>query len=158
MNFNLINVGIADYAVSKSPDILRTILGSCVGICLYDPVARVGGLSHIMLPKIKYTSSQKKYADSAIPMMLQDLLNAKATRKNIVAKIIGGAKMFKVGDNSIMGEIGKNNIEKVKEVLKELNIKIISEDVGGDFGRTIDFHLDKGIVKIRTIGRAEIII
>ena len=55
MEFNLINVGIADYAISSSPDILRTILGSCVGICLYDPELKIGGMCHIMLPSMKDT-------------------------------------------------------------------------------------------------------
>lgn len=158
MDFKLVNVGIADFSVRRSPDILRTILGSCVGICLYDTINKIGGLAHIMLPTLKFKSSEKKYADTAIPLMLNDVLKETGSKNDIVAKIIGGAQMFNVGENSIMGEIGKNNIIKVKEVLKELNIPIVAEDVGGDFGRTIDFYLDSGVVKIRTIGRKEITI
>lgn len=156
MDFNLINVGIADYTVAASPDILRTILGSCVGICLYDAEKKIGGMSHIMLPKIKDNSkSIKKYADSAIPTMLEDMLGKGADRSRVTAKIIGGARMFNVSENSVMGEIGTNNIVKVKEVLQRLEISIVGEDTGGNFGRTIDFYLNSGNVKIKSMGRNE---
>jgi chemotaxis protein CheD len=158
MHFNLVNVGIADYAISSPPDILRTILGSCVGICLFDSVALVGGLSHIMLPQQKFRSSEKKYADSAIPQMLADMLRMKAGKQRITAKIIGGSKMFQVSENSIMGEIGRNNVKKVREVLASLGIPIIADDVGGDYGRTIDFYLQTGEIRIRSIGKSEKII
>ncbi len=154
MDFNFINVGIAEFGVSVSPDILRTILGSCVGICLYDPDSKVGGMAHIMLPTLKDNSkSAKKYADTAIPMMLEDMLKRGAGRKVITAKIVGGAKMFSMSENSVMGEIGTNNIAKVKEVLGNLGITLVAEDTGGNFGRTIDFYLDTGKVKIKSMGR-----
>jgi chemotaxis protein CheD len=156
MEFNLINVGIADYAISSSPDILRTILGSCVGICLYDPETRIGGMCHIMLPTLKDNSkSMKKYADSAIPMMLKDMEERGARRGAVTAKITGGAKMFTVSENSVMGEIGNNNIARVREVLKGLNIALSSEDTGGNYGRTIDFYLESGMVKIKSMGKQE---
>lgn len=156
MEFNLINVGIADYAISASPDILRTILGSCVGICLYDPGRKIGGMCHIMLPSLKENSkSLKKYADSAIPMMLRDMEDRGAQRRDVVAKITGGATMFTVSENSMMGEIGNNNIARVREVLKGLAIPLSAEDIGGNYGRTIDFFLETGMVKIKTMGRQE---
>jgi len=154
MEFKLVTVGIADMGVSEAPDILRTILGSCVGICLYDPETMKGGLSHIMLPSIKTKMmSPSKYADSAIPILMEKLIEFGARRERLVAKIVGGATMFNIRDNSIMGEIGKNNITKVRDVLTDLKIKIIAEDVGGDFGRTIDFYLETGEVKIKSIGK-----
>lgn len=157
LDFKLINVGIADCKTASAPDILRTILGSCVGICLYDPVCKIGALSHIMLPINKKTgSSLSKYADTAIPHMLEEMLKNGSRRDSIVAKIVGGATMFKLSDDSMMGLIGKNNVKKVREILAVMAIKIISEDVGGDYGRTIDFFADTGIVKIRSMGRAEI--
>jgi chemotaxis protein CheD len=156
MDFNLINVGIADYAISSSPDILRTILGSCVGICLYDPEKKIGGMCHIMLPTLKDNSkSMKKYADSAIPMMLKDMEERGARRDVITAKITGGARMFTVSENSVMGEIGNNNIARVREVLKGLKIALESEDTGGNYGRTIDFYLESGMVKIKSMGKQE---
>jgi chemotaxis protein CheD len=156
MEFKLINVGIADFNVSSSPDILRTILGSCVGICLFDPVAKIGGMSHIMLPSMNdNTMSIKKYADTAIPTMLGEMEKRGAARSRVTAKIVGGAKMFNVSENSMMGEIGNNNSIKVREVLKSMGIEILSEDTGGNYGRTIDFYLESGIVKIKSMGRDE---
>ncbi|MCU0846939.1 MAG: chemotaxis protein CheD [Spirochaetes bacterium] len=159
MDFKLITVGIADMRITSAPDILRTILGSCVGICLYDHVSRLGGMSHIMLPIHKEkTSSMTKYADTAIPMMADEMVRLGADMKRITAKIIGGSTMFNVGQNSIMGEIGKNNILMVRSVLNRMRIRIIAEDVGGDYGRTIDFFVENGSVKIRSMGKNEKVI
>jgi chemotaxis protein CheD len=156
MEFKLINVGIADFSVSSSPDILRTILGSCVGICLYDPQTKIGGMCHIMLPSMREESrSVKKYADTAIPMVLGEMASRGAERDRIKAKVVGGAKMFNVSENSMMGEIGNNNVFKVREVLKSYSIGIVAEDTGGNYGRTIDFYLDSGMVKIRSMGKEE---
>ena len=154
MNFSLINVGIADLDVSSSPDILRTILGSCVGICLYDSERKIGGLSHIMLPSIRSDDSpKKKYADTAIPILIEEMLKIGAKENGITAKIVGGSNMFRVTNkNPIMGDIGRKNIDSVKDILKELKIEIISEDVGGDYGRTIDFYLETGVVKVKSHG------
>ncbi len=156
MNFKLVNIGIAELGVVVSPDILRTILGSCVGICLYDAEKSIAGLSHIMLPVMNdRNSNAKKYADSAIPLLLSEMEKQGAMKNKITAKIVGGAMMFKISENSMMSEIGKNNVKKVKEVLESHNIKILAEDVGGDFGRTIDFYAGDGSLKIKSLGRPE---
>jgi chemotaxis protein CheD len=159
MSESLINVGIAELAVAEGTDILRTILGSCVGICLYDDDACIGGLAHIMLPEKKHHSTnEKKYADSAIPLLVKEMTEKGAKEKNITAKLVGGARMFKVSENSLMGEIGDNNILKVREILNEKKIKIIAEDVGNDYGRTIDFFMESGDIKIKSLGQEEKII
>lgn len=159
MSFNLVNVGIADIGISTAPNILRTILGSCVGICFYEPDKKIGGLSHIMLPSIESrSSSKKKYADSAILLLLQELEKNGAEKRKIIAKIVGGATMFKISNNNIMGDIGKKNIKKVKEVLDELKIRIVAEDLGGDYGRTVNFYTETGEVRIKSIGRGEKVI
>lgn len=155
----LINVGIADLLIAQKPDILRTILGSCVGICFYDQATGTGGLSHIMLPATRYESAfPKKYADSAVPMLVEEFQKLDIPKTRIRAKIIGGATMFKMSENSLIGEIGKSNIVKVREILAELRIEIVAEDVGGDYGRTIDFFTETGQVKIKTINRQDIYI
>lgn len=156
MDFKFINVGIADIESASSPDILRTVLGSCVGVCLYDKEKKIGCLSHIMLPAInERATNKKKYADTAIPMMIEEMKKRGSDITKVTAKIAGGATMFKISGNSMMGEIGKNNIKKVKEVLDEFSIRIIAEDVGGDFGRTIDFYTENGTLKIRSLGKEE---
>lgn len=154
MAFKLINVGIAEIAVTQTPDILRTILGSCVGICLYDKDRGIGGLAHVMLPTSKQGgSSPKKYADTAIPMLADELVSLGAGK--LVAKIVGGAMMFNLSENSLMGEIGKNNVSKAREILEKLNISIAAEDTGGNYGRTIDFYLETGEVKVKSIGKPD---
>lgn len=154
MSFELINVGIADMKVSESPNILRTILGSCVGICIYDRNKKIGGMSHIMLPSAKKTAGNlKKYSETAIPLLISEMIEAGAVKNNMVAKIAGGATMFKHLETSMMGEIGTNNIKSVKEILSQNNIKIVAEDVGADYGRTIDFYLETGDLRIKTIGK-----
>lgn len=159
MNFRLINIGIADMGVASTPDILRTILGSCVGICLYDPERMIAGLSHIMLPsQNERNANAKKYADSAIPRLVEEMERDGAQRERIVAKIAGGSMMFKIAENSVMGEIGRNNIKKVREVLAGMGIKILAEDVGGDYGRTIDFHAEDGRLRVKSLGKSEIIL
>ena len=159
MNFRLINIGIAEMGVAGAPDILRTILGSCVGICLYDPERMIAGLAHIMLPsRNERNANVKKYADTAIPQLVQDMERDGAQRGRIVAKIAGGSMMFKIAENSVMGEIGKNNIKKVREVLTEMGIRILAEDVGGDYGRTIDFYAEDGRLRVKSLGKPEIIL
>ncbi len=156
MDFKLITVPIADYKVSRSPDILRTILGSCVGICLYDPESKIGGLAHIMLPENNDKSTNpKKYADSAIAMMIEEMKKNGANIEHLTAKIAGGASMFKMPENSFIGAIGMNNVYKVREILNSLHITIMGEDVFGDYGRTVDFFLQTGVLKIKSLGREE---
>ncbi|MGV7928924.1 MAG: chemotaxis protein CheD [Spirochaetota bacterium] len=156
MNFKLVNVGIADIGLASSPDILRTILGSCVGICLYDPGASLAGLSHIMLPaKSDRNSNDRKYADSALPLLVEEMAKKGALKSRMIAKIVGGSTMFKMAENSMMGEIGKNNVKKVRDVLGEIGIRIVAEDVGGDYGRTIDFYAEDGRLKIKSLGKPE---
>jgi chemotaxis protein CheD len=159
MDFKLISVGIADFKVTSSPDILRTILGSCVGICCYDYEKKIAGLSHIMLPNWNDASTNmKKYADSAIPLLIGEMERVGANLERITAKIAGGASMFRLIGNGIMSEIGRNNVTKVREVLADLKVKIVAEDIGGDYGRTIDFYSEDGMLKIKSLGRAEKII
>jgi len=159
MSFELINVGIADMKISSSPNILRTILGSCVGICIYDKNKKIGAMAHIMLPSAKKPAGNlKKYSETAIPLMISEMLEAGASKHNMTAKIAGGATMFKHLETSMMGEIGINNIKSVKEILSKNNIEIIAEDVGSDYGRTIDFYLETGELRIKTIGKEIIIL
>ena len=130
MSFQLVNVGIAEHRISVNSDVLRTILGSCVGICLYDPEKKIIGLSHIMLAeKNSQEGNPGKYADTAIPLLIEEMVNAGAAEKFLVAKIVGGATMFKMAANSMMGEIGKNNARKVKEVLAAKSIPIVPRPI-----------------------------
>ena len=95
---DLIKVGMADYKVGRSPSTLISYgLGSCIGVSLYDPIRKIGGLLHIMLPdstQARASDNPAKFADTGIPLMINDVVALGATRARLVAKIAGGAQMF----------------------------------------------------------------
>lgn len=153
---NEIKVSISDYKISESPDKLITLgLGSCVGIAIYDKNTKVGGLSHIMLPDSSFfnnVSKPEKFADLAIPMMVDEITKGKRNR-NLVAKIAGGASMFNFPDKKESESIGSRNVEAVINVLKKMGIPILSSHTGGKIGRTMIVDLDNFNVNIRTANR-----
>jgi len=152
----VIKVGMADLKTAKTPNILTTLgLGSCVGITLFDKYIKVAGLAHIMLPssrEIKKNSNKAKFADTGIELLLEKMVVIGASKKNVVAKIAGGAQMFSFNSKSDILKIGQRNTIATKEKLKELNIPIISEDVGGNYGRTIELDSKDGSLLVKTIG------
>lgn len=153
----VIKVGMADLQSSVHPCIITTLgLGSCVGVALYDPVKKVAGLAHIMLPssqQARNNSNIAKFADTAIVKLVQDMLALGAEKSRLIAKLAGGAQMFSFVDGSSeMLRIGARNVAAAKEVLNSLKIPIISEDTGGNYGRTIEIHSEDGKLKIKTIG------
>ncbi|WP_069997476.1 chemotaxis protein CheD [Cellulosilyticum sp. I15G10I2] len=153
---NIIKVGMADLNVVKAPDILTTLgLGSCVGIALYDPSVKVGGLAHIMLPdskQIKNNSNIAKFADTAIVKLIEDMVKIGAKSNRIIAKIAGGAHMFEFKNMDDMMRIGTRNIAAVTQILEELMIPIVANDTGSNYGRTIELHTTTGSLLVRTIG------
>ncbi|MDD3349778.1 MAG: chemotaxis protein CheD [Eubacteriales bacterium] len=156
---NLIVVGISDYKLAKNPGVLVTYaLGSCVGICIYDRKLKIGGLSHIMLPdSTMFTRGEinrMKFADTAICDMINILINKGADKKFLSAKIAGGAQMFKVQEDSQLGNIGERNIKSVKNALSELRIPLLAEDTGLNYGRTVYFDIETGIMKVQSLNRS----
>jgi chemotaxis protein CheD len=156
MDYIEIKVGIADLNVAYSPDKLITVgLGSCVGIAIYDKSLALGGLAHIMLPdssQFNKVTNEIKFADLAIPILVQDMIKKGAKLRNMRAKIAGGASMFNFADKSIIMDIGSRNGIAVKNALKVLSIPIIAEDIGGNKGRTLIFDTTSGVLSIRTVG------
>lgn len=150
-------VGISDYKIAKCPNVLVTYaLGSCVGICIYDEIHKVGGLSHIMLPDssvfVKKDNNRMKYADTAILDMVEEMKALGARRHNLTAKIAGGARMFETNNDKI-GSIGDRNVDSVKSVLNEMRINIVAENTRENYGRTVFFDLNTGIMKIQSLSR-----
>jgi Chemotaxis protein; stimulates methylation of MCP proteins len=153
---NIIKVGMADLQSSKHPCVLTTLgLGSCVGVALYDPQKKIAGLAHVMLPnsqQARNNSNIAKFADSAIIKLIDDMVKLGANKSNIVAKLAGGAQMFSFSEASEMMRIGSRNVASSKEMLGQLKIPIISEDTGGNYGRTIELSSNNGKLLIKTIG------
>lgn len=159
MEYKEIKVGIADYKTGKVPDRLITIgLGSCIGIALLDKKSGIGGLAHIMLPcsnNFTNVSNPIKFADLAIPILIDEMVKMGANIRDIKAKIAGGASMFNFSDSKVNMDIGARNSEAVKATLKSKRIPIISEDTGGKKGRTITFDTATGDLHIKTVGEGE---
>ncbi|MBW6408601.1 chemotaxis protein CheD [Clostridium weizhouense] len=151
-----VKVGIADLNLVFSPGKIMTIgLGSCIGIALYDKNMKLAGLSHIMLPdstQFKNVTNPMKFADLAIPLLIKKMEDKGCKRRNLVAKIAGGASMFNFSDKSMVGDIGKRNAEAVKKSLSDIRIPIIAEQVGGNKGRTMIVDASDGKVTLKIVG------
>lgn len=151
-----VKVGIADMKIVSFPNRIITVgLGSCIGIALFDKNKAIGGLVHIMLPDSSQFTNVKnpiKFANLAIPCLINEMEKLGCIKRGIKAKIAGGASMFNFSDKSITMDIGNRNIISVKNTLVNLNIPIISEDVGGNKGRTMIFDTQNGLVTIKTVG------
>lgn len=155
----LIKVGMADYKTGRNPSSLISYgLGSCVGIALYDSLNKIGGLAHIMLPdstQARSAENPAKFANTALPIMLDEMLRMGASKGRIVAKIAGGAQMFTFANATDVMRVGERNSEAVRMLLKKMDIRIIADDTGGNYGRTVELRLDTGIYRVRTIAQGE---
>ena len=156
-----ITVGISDLNVVRSPDILVTFaLGSCVGICLYDNINKVAGLSHIMLPSSEISNEinpklAMRFADTAIPMLVDRMRQLGAHPQILKAKIAGGAQMFAAFSDSAIANIGQRNIQAVKIALAKVRIPILADDTGKNYGRTLYFTAEDGLMRIKSAVKGE---
>lgn len=158
----MIKVGMADLKAVKVPDNLTTIgLGSCIGIALWDPTTKITGLAHIMLPdstQIRNNANIAKFADTGIQKLYDDMLKMGANKMRIVAKIAGGARMFNIAGNESTINVGERNAEASRKKLKELGIRLISEDCGANYGRTVEIYSENGDYLIKAVGKPQKII
>lgn len=159
----IIKVGMADLKVCKSPAGLTTLgLGSCVGIAVRDPVLKIGGLAHVMLPDstaIRGGSTNiPKFADTGIVELVRQMEAAGALRSRMTAKLAGGAVMFSFQNKSDLMRVGERNVEASKKALAQLRIPVIAEDTGETYGRTVIFYPETGDYVIRAVGKPEKVI
>lgn len=154
---NMIIVGMADSKVTKAPGVLTTLgLGSCIGIALYDPITKVAGLAHIMLPdstQITNNSNPNKFADTGIEKTIFDMTRLGASKMRMKAKIAGGAQMFSFSSTNESMRIGDRNIEATTMLLKKLNIPLLGQDTGSNYGRTVELDASTGAFLIKTISK-----
>ena len=154
---NVVKVGMADLNICKSPDVITTLgLGSCIGLTLYDPVTKIGGMVHYMLPdstQVRNNENIAKFADTGIDELLKKVIAAGASKQRLVAKIAGGAKMFETTGASAIGNIGTRNAEAAKQILKQKGIRLIAEDTGLNYGRTVELHCETGDFHIKAVGK-----
>ncbi|MCL2216053.1 MAG: chemotaxis protein CheD [Defluviitaleaceae bacterium] len=153
----MIVVGMADLNVTAAPGALTTLgLGSCVGIALYDPISKVAGLAHIMLPDskaIQNNSNKAKFADTALVQLISDMEKKGANRRHLKAKIAGGAQMFAFNATNENLRVGDRNVEATKRALMMMGIPLIGEETGASFGRTVELYAEDGRFLIKAIGQ-----
>ena len=154
---DMIKVGMADLNVCTSPNVITTLgLGSCVGIVLHDPIRKIAGMVHVMLPdskKILNNENKAKFADTGIDALILEMTKIGADRRGLIAKIAGGAQMFAFSSNNEMMRIGDRNVEATKLKLQQLGIVIKAEDTGANYGRTIEFYHETGMLLIKSVGK-----
>ncbi len=150
------SIGIAGVRVVSHPDTIRTTLGSCIGVAIYDRVAKVGGMAHVMLPSSEGCKGDPgKFADTAVDWLVQEALDHGCLKKRVAAKITGGASMF--GPTTDNG-LGERNIRAVKERLSHHAIRVVAEDVGGQKGRRMMLDPSTGAVQVQVIGEEPAVI
>lgn len=157
---NVIEVQMAKLEIAGGPPAVLVTrgLGSCLGITFYDPVQRIGAMAHAMLPdinKAKVRTNPARFVNSSIEYMMDEFEKRGCPRARIVAKLFGGAHMFSFINTDSALNVGQKNIEMALEALKGLGIKIAGQEVGGTFGRTIEFRLENGTVVVKTVSWGE---
>ncbi len=150
-------VGVSDLKVSgRVEDVLITYaLGSCIGVAVYDPIVKVGGLLHFMLPDStidlkKARKIPEMFADTGIPLLFKSCYKLGAKKKRMIVKVAGGANIL---DNKNYFRIGKKNITALRKIFWKNNVLMDGEDVGGDYNRTVHFHISTGKVVIKNSSR-----
>ena len=160
---NNINVGMGEMQISKSSStmLIAPGLGSCIGVVMYDFMNKIGGMVHIVLPDSTTAtrSGNKmpgKYADTAIPALINDMLKLGADKDSIVVKMVGGAQMFNLDKGGNVLNIGVRNTIAVKAAINKENLLIKACDTGGNKGRTCKIDISTGKVYVRSIGQQEV--
>lgn len=153
---HLITIDIADFQTSNDPNavLVTYALGSCIAVILYDPVKRVGGMIHYMLPNSqtspdKANSKPAMFADTGVPMLFGKMYEMGCSKENIVVKVAGGGALY---DDKGMFNIGKRNYTVLRKIFWKNNIIIASEDVGGRKSRTAKLKIATGEVIIKSQG------
>ncbi len=156
-----IPVGLGEVAVTRhdAVPLVAHGLGSCIALCLFDPVSKVAGLAHVVLPgRDPADAPNGKFAESALPALLQALqkVGGTADPRRYQARLAGGAHVLAIGGSGSLPRIGDKNVEAVKAALAAASVPLVGEHVGGGKGRTVWFDpRDNGRIRVRTIGGTE---
>ncbi|MGB9697827.1 MAG: chemotaxis protein CheD [Thermodesulfobacteriota bacterium] len=149
-------VGIADMKITNDPqtNLVTYALGSCIGVALYDPLVKVGGLLHFMLPDsridpLKARKNPWMFADTALPLFLEEFYKFGGLKERMKVKIAGGAKIL---DDTDFFSIGKKNYLSLRKILQLNNVPINGEDIGGQGNRTITLELSSGKLFVKISG------
>jgi chemotaxis protein CheD len=146
----VIEVGIGEIVVAEAPArLVCSALGSCVGVAIWDSSARRGGLAHVMLPSPARSGVESaRFATVAVPRLVEELISAGSAKRRLVAKIAGGAAMFR-GEAATEG-VGERNIVEVKRQLALMSVHLLAEDTGEAHARTVELVLETGELTVRS--------
>lgn len=149
--------GLGDVHVSDDPDTSLECLGlgSCIGLCIYDPVARVAGIAHIVLPESNRggnTTLPGKFADTAVPMLVQGMERKGASKSRMVVKMAGGAQLLQALTGGAAIEMGAMNIKMTRRALANEGLTLAASDIGGNRGRSMWFEVGTGKLMVKIIG------
>ncbi len=136
-------------AVSAEPAAITTVLGSCVAVCLFDPVTRVGGLNHFLLPLHVERERSARFGSVAVPLLIEELRKLGANRAALQAKVFGGGSIITAFRRG--GALGDENVTLALRLLAEAGIPVLDKDVGGQAGRKVIFHTDDGTAWVRCL-------
>ncbi len=149
---NVVHLNIGEYYASKAPEIIHTVLGSCVAVCLIDPVRQIGGMNHILLPgnpDLRLFNDSARYGINAMELLINEILNLGGNRRMLMAKAFGGGDI--IPEISRKNGAGRRNIKFVIDFLKNERIRIVNQDLGGIESRKVYFHTDTGEVFLKRI-------
>lgn len=153
-----IPVGLGEMHVARDGEIVAYSLGSCVAICLYDPLVKLAGMVHVVLPAAPAAGPGAlpgKYADTALPELLDRLAAEGAVKHRLQCKLAGGAAVLSIGGSGSMPSIGQRNAEAVKSGLERVRIRILAESLGGTVGRTVRLSAATGRIIVRKVNGPE---
>lgn len=156
---NVVELTMGEMKIGKAPGILITRgLGSCLGITIYDPFKKIGAMAHCMLPDIEKGRIQvhpMRFVNFSIRKMVEELEQLGVLRTQLVVKLFGGAHIFGfIAADSVLN-VGQKNIDIAHATLKELGLRVVAEDTGGAFGRTIELNLENGRVLVKTASQGQ---
>ncbi len=142
-------LGLGEWRVTADPAAVLVCLGlgSCVAICLHDPLRRIGGMAHTVLPDStagRASSSGAKFVDLALPLLLDEMAAAGASRVHLSADLVGGASMLKGSSLTDVGNVGVRNVESARSVLERAKLALRIDETGGAHGRTVRLKISTG--------------
>jgi chemotaxis protein CheD len=142
----LVTVLQGEFACGSEPDlILSTVLGSCVCVCLHDPIMKLGGMNHFLLPEDQGSNIKDLiFGAHSMEMLINDLLRRGASRTSLEAKMFGGARMI-----SGLSDIGARNANFARQFLSNEGFRILADDTGGARGRRLRYWPENGRVQMR---------
>jgi chemotaxis protein CheD len=153
-----VRIHIGGVCAAAEPTVIKTLLGSCVAVCLFDPLAQIGGMNHFLLPRPANGREDRidtaRFGVHAMDCLIGALQKLGADRRRLKAKVFGGGDVLRFGGN--VASVAHRNVAFIDEFLFTERVAVVARDVGGELARELQFHTDTGTVylkRLRDVGR-----